>query len=425
MAATKYIIGLTGLFLVFCLQGQPITTLSLPDAYQELEQRYPALRDGAILGQIEQEQLDLIDLGRLPEISLKGDGRLQSTSTRIEGDMTPIEIKQPIVGVKTYLEANYLLLDGGLQEAQKKTTSLDLAIDQQQLEVQRFALRKKVNQLFLQITQLRTQEALFSISLEELATRGERIQAAIDNGVALESELTKLEIKQLELESQKENIHYRINGSIKTLEDLLGIELSDDVALIYPTLPSDEATTAIFRPELELFDKQKQAILAKAELIDVKLKPKLNVFAQGGVGYPNPLNILDNGISPYGLLGAGFTWTIKDWDKTKKEKALLALQAQRIDNAAETFDFNLDKQTAFFHSEVDRLVNQIEKNRKIADLQKDLLGNMAAQLDGGVITATDYLLQVNAELAARQKVAVLETELLNVRLNYWNERGAF
>lgn len=425
MIGRKYVFGLIGLFWVLGLRGQSTSSISLQEAYEKLEQRYPALQDDQLLRQIEQEQLDLIEAGRLPEIALKGDGRLQSTSTRIEGDNTPIEIQQPLVGVKTYLEANYILLDGGLQEIQKQLTSLEFAADQQQIEVQKFALRKNINQLFFQTTLLRTQEALFSISLQDLATRKESLQAGIENGVLLESELTKLEIKQLELESQKENIQFRIDGTLATLEDWLDIDLADDVVLEYPAFPNDQAESTIARPEQELFDKQKAALLAKAELIDIKLKPKVNLFAQGGIGYPNPLNILDNGVAPYGLIGAGFTWTIKDWDKTKKEKSLLALQAQRIENAAETFDFNLDKQTAFFQSEVDRLYQQIEKSRTIASLQEDLLNNLAAQLDGGVITATDYLLQVNAELAARQKVAILEAELLSVRLNYWNERGAF
>jgi len=137
------------------------------------------------------------------------------------------------------------------------------------------------------------------------------------------------------------------------------------------------------------------------------------------------LNILDNKVAPYGLLGAGFTWTIKDWDKTEKQKALISMQAQRIDHAAQTFTFQLEKQSAAYRADMARLNQQIGRQESIVVLQKQLLRQLATQLEEGVNTATDYLLQVNAELAARQKIVILRAEQQAIQLHYWNERGAF
>jgi outer membrane protein TolC len=401
--------------------------LRLEEAYQLLEQRYPVLGDTALIRQMEAMELELNDLNRLPEINLKGDGRFQSTSTRLESDnpMFPVEINQPLFNIRTYLEANYVLLDGGQQEARHSLIQLEKAAAQGELEVQRFALRKIINQLFLRISLLRTQQALFTISLDNLNVQQQRLTAAIQNGIALESEQTRLRVRTLELQAQRDNIDFYLEGSIKSLERWLGVQLGDQINLSFPSFSNITDEAAINRPELALFEKQQAVVLAKASLIEVRQKPKLNVFAQGGVGYPNPLNILDNNVAPYGLVGAGFTWTLKDWDKAKKEKSLLSLQAQRIEHAEETFRFNLEQQTPTYRAEVARLEQQIERNEAIAGLQKELLQTTAAQLEAGIITATEYLLQVNAELAARQQMAVLRAELQAVHLNYWNERGAF
>ncbi|HFB99779.1 MAG TPA: hypothetical protein ENJ53_03135 [Phaeodactylibacter sp.] len=58
-------------------------------------------------------------------------------------------------------------------------------------------------------------------------------------------------------------------------------------------------------------------------------------------------------------------------------------------------------------------------------MQTKILEQLAAQLDEGVITSTDYIIQLNAELASRQNLLIHQTELAKVQLDFWNERGGF
>jgi Flp pilus assembly secretin CpaC len=69
------------------------------------------------------------------------------------------------------------------------------------------------------------------------------------------------------------------------------------------------------------------------------------------------------------------------------------------------------------------LQEQIKIDQQIADLQADILNQLAAQLDNGVITSTDYLTQTNAELLARQQLELHQLQLLQTQLNFLNERG--
>ena len=76
--------------------------------------------------------------------------------------------------------------------------------------------------------------------------------------------------------------------------------------LIYPSMSEPTVIPEIDRPEQELFQLQRNLILAQSDLITAARKPKLSAFAQAGIGYPNPLNLLDNNPAPYGLIGAAF-----------------------------------------------------------------------------------------------------------------------
>ena len=427
MLKLKSLIGLWLLF-AFSVAAQPLSTLTLSDAYDMLEKQYPSLQDAGVLQQIHQKDLDLLEIAKKPALSLKADGRLQSESVSLKASdamMVPFEINQPIISVKSYVDAQYMIIDGGLNDVQKKLKTVQLEADLQNIKVEEYTLRQRINNLFVGISLLREQSKLFDISLENLRTRKERISAGIDQGVLLESEKTQIEVKELELLAQKDNVSHQISGFVQSLAFLVGESLSEEISLEFSSMPSPDQIPEIQRPEQQLFKLKREAILARADLIEVESKPKLAAFAQAGVGYPNPLNLLDAGFSPYGMIGVQLNWRITDWKKGDSDRELLSLQAQKLNHAEEAFDFNLKSREAFYLSEVERLRAQIQNDEKIALLQTKILEQLTAQLDEGVITSTEYIIQVNAELAARQNLAIHQTELLKTQLEFWNQRGGF
>lgn len=404
-----------------------LTKLSLDEAYTMLEVRYPALKDTDVLTTIHQKEQEKLDKARLPGIYLKAEGRLQSESPTLdlpEGVNLPFEIDLPLYAVKTYVEAQYNIIDGGMNKVQKNLKLIQLKSDLQKVEVNKYALRERINQLFVNIAMLREQITVFDISLKDLNERTEAVKAAVEEGVTLESELTKIQVKELEILSQKDNISYRISGLVNSLSQLLNVPLTGDVMLTFPSYTDPLQIPHIKRPEQELFQLKQNAVIANSAMIDARRKPKLAAFAQAGVGYPNPLNFLDNEFSPYGIIGFQFNWKITDWRADILEKEVLNLQAQRIQNSKETFEFNLATQEAGYLADIERLQNQIKKEKEIADLQGEILEQLAAQLDEGVITSTEYLIQVNAEMRARQNILIRQTELLKHQIEFWNKRGA-
>jgi outer membrane protein TolC len=427
MNRKKYIL-LVPIFIVcqWAFSQAPLTTLSLHEAYTLLEERYPALKDTDVLTALHQKEQEKLDKVRLPGIYLKADGRLQSESPSLnlpDGVSLPFEIDLPLYAVKTFIEAQYNIIDGGMNEVQKNLKEIQLKSDLQEVEVNKYALRKRINQLFVNIAILREQITVFDISLKDLNERTQTLEAAVEEGVALESELTKIKVKELEINSQKDNISYSISGLINSLSQLLNVSLNEDVVLNFPSYADPLQIPNIVRPEQELFKLKQNALMANYEMIDARRKPKVAAFAQAGIGYPNPLNFLDNEFTPYGIIGFQFNWKITDWKADLIEKEILSLQAKRIQNAHETFDFNLATREAGYLADIERLQNQINKEKEIADLQGEILAQLAIQLDEGIITSADYITQVNAELRSRQNILIRQTELLKRQIEFWNERG--
>lgn len=400
-------------------------TLSLNDAYQMLEANYPNLRNRGLNDQILRVELDILNLERKPTLNLLGSATLQSETIGFDGgENSPINIDIPLYNARAYGEVNYTIHDGGRLDARKAIKAAEGKLSNQQLEVEKFSLRRRINQLFLGILLNRERINLFETTLADIAARKSTVTAAVELGAALESQILQLSVREVEIEAQRDDVKGTIDRLVANLATLTGKELSTEVDLSLPNLPAPRTISTIDRPELELFQLQRASIMANETMIEANTKPVISAFGQVGVGVPNPLNVFDSGISPYAYGGVNFRWKFKDWGKSEKQRELLQLRTAQLDNQQETFLFNLNARNEAYLIDINRLNRQIEQGRKIAGLQAEILTQLAAQLDNGVITATDYLTQANAELRARQALQVDETRLIELQLNFLNERGS-
>lgn len=399
-------------------------SLHLTEAYQLLEENYPLLQNVAVLQAVYQLDAQLIDLANKPTINLMGNAQIQSETPQIDAEGLPISVDLPLYSIKTYGEAQYNLYDGGVQEAQLVQKQARLQADKQQLEVEKFKLQERLNQLFLNVLLLREQTAIFALTQADLATRRAVLEAGVRYGTVLESEVTKLQVRELELTAEEQKIEHQQRGFVQTIATLIGRPLADDVVLLLPKLSERTTVPVINRPEERLFQLQKQALLSTNQLLEAQRKPKLNAFAQAGVGYPNPLNFFDSGIAPYAVGGVRFQWAITDWGKMDVEKQKRMVQTQQFDNQYHTLLFNIESNVAKYQSEIENLQQQIENTEQIAQLQNDILQQLAVQLDNGVITSTDYLIQTNAELRTRQQLEILQAQLVKTQVEFLYQRGA-
>ena len=107
----------------------------------------------------------------------------------------------------------------------------------------------------------------------------------------------------------------------------------------------------------------------------------------------------------------------------KKEKEMVKINQRMVDVQKETFLLNTNTQLSQQQSEIDKLNQLIETDRGIIDLRMQVKDAARAQLENGVITANDYLREVNAEDQARQSLITHQIQLLQAEINYQTTLG--
>lgn len=412
---------LLGILLKHSYAQGPV--ISLQDCYQRAASNAAISGNPQLMEQLAGLRLKNIDASRLPSVEWKGKATWQNEIFGLPFEFPNVDFSIPLYNIQTNLEASYLLYDGGLADARKKVEQTRFATDKQSVAVELNKLKDQVNQVFFGALLLQEYAASLALTRKDLAAKTKQLAAGVRHGVVLESDLKKVQVEQLKIESKIAELQSDRRAMLAVLGSLTGQELAADAGLKAPGFDVLRPSGETRRPELALFDLQKQQVLANEDLITANWKPKVALFAQAGAGYPDPLNFFDKKISPYFIGGVQFSWKFWDWKQADRERQQLAVQSQLIENQKITFEQNIGHQEGKFLEDVAKIQAQIAADDEIAKLQGEILKQLSSQLEHGVITATDYLLQSNAELQARLNKEAHRIQLAQVQASYWTWKG--
>lgn len=405
--------------------GQSGQTLSLQQAYDLSRQESALEKNIGLLFKASNLKQISIEQSRLPSIQWKADARIQSEVVSFPEDIgIPLTIDLPLYNIRTYADVQYRLYDGGMSSALIDKEGIQAVVEQQSIDVELYKIRDRVNQLFMGVLFARKKAEILGVTLQDLGLRKESLIAGVDHGVILQSEVDKIQVRELELRAQIEKVENEEKSLLAVLSSLTGESLSPETQLSLPDLNDFALGIAIQRPEQQLFDQQQRLVDANEDIIQASKRPKISAFANGGIGYPNPLNFFDNQLSPYAMGGLAFSWNLVDWGKANRDRQIMAIQNQMIDNRREAFESSLTSMEGKYREDISGLENQINRDREIAELQHQILEQLSSQLEHGVITANDYLIQTNAELQARQQLQLHEIQLIQVKIHYLTQQGA-
>ncbi|WP_299361555.1 TolC family protein [Winogradskyella sp.] len=399
-------------------ESQNTASLSLQEAYNLVEKNYPLIKDEALLNALSEYNIELINKDRLPTLTLNGFGQLQTENVQIGEPGSPVSVDAPLESYRAYIDANYNLYDGGFTKAKKQIEEAVLKVNQQGLKVTLRNLKDRINNLFFIIKLSRQQQVLLETSINDIDTNIESLQAGFDNGTVLESELSKLKVRKLELQSEDVRLQGDIKAYFGVINMLLGTRYAHTTTLTLPQEILVEETQQITRPEQQFYDFQKELLQAQESTIEASRKPKVSLFAQGGVGYPNPLNFSDISNATYALGGIRLNWDILDWGKAKQEREKLKIEIAQTEVDKETFEFDITSRKKEYLEKIEALQGQLFNDEKIVALQKDILNQTEVQLQEGIINSNDYLIQVNAELSARQQQELHRVQLQQLQIEY-------
>ena len=197
-------------------------------------------------------------------------------------------------------------------------------------------------------------------------------------------------------------------------------KLNTDTELEKPVSPP--ITETINRPEVFYYDFQKKTLDLQDQLLKTQLRPKFSLYLQGGYGRPG-LNMLNNDFSFFGIAGARVNWNLGSLYTYQNQKQLVDLNRKSLDVQKETFLLNTGITQKQQSADMAKYRELIKKDEGIIALRASVKNAASAQLENGVLSAHDYLTQVNAEDQARQNLILHQVQLLLSEFNYQSTTG--
>ena len=384
------------LFILLFLVGNTVfaqQSISLQDCYKLLDKNHPLLKQAATIDQQNELDIAVLKTKKKPAFNLVAQGNLLSDVTSLPIQLPNITIEKPnLLQYKAYANVNQLIYDGGLLKATINAQKNSNLSKKKALEVNVYQNRMQLNQLYYSVLLLQEKEVLLQDKLSLLEAKLKEVKAGIKYGVLLPSQDAILEAERLKVAQKiadNSNQKLALKQTISSLIQQDVTKANFDKSIIPEVL-----TTELKRPELELFALKKEEITNNSKIFDHKNAPKLVGFAQGGVGNP-ALNMLDNSLQPYYIVGLKLQWNPFDWNVSKKQKEKVVLNKAFIDNQKEVFELQtkiaLDKQ----NSEIERLKSTVNSDKNIINLRKEVLKTVASQLKNGVITASTYVTELS------------------------------
>lgn len=413
------------LLILSLLNAGPASSqrLSLEQANELARQHYPLIKQRDLLQQTTAISLDNLMKGFWPQFSLSGQASYQSDVTKVNIPLPGISITPPAKDqYKVVADMNQLLYDGGAIKTQQSLQKLNNEVEQQKIEVELYKLRDRISQLFLGILFLDAQLKQVQLIKDDLQNGIRKTEAMVNNGVAFRSSLNVLKAELLKAEEREIETRSARKGLLDVLSLFIDKTLSETTELEQPVVDGNIYADSIHRPELKLFSTQKNLLSRQYKLIDARNRPKASLFAQGGYGRPG-LNMLKNDFTFYGIAGLRFTWAFGGLYTQKKEKQLIDINKKSVDIQQEVFLLNTSTALRQQQSDIEKLEKLIQKDREIIGLREKVKEAARAQLENGVITANDYLREINAEDQSRQNLITHQVQLLQAKINYQTISG--
>ncbi len=398
-------------------------SLSLQKAYDLAQQNYPLIKQRDLVKQTSAYTIDNISKGFLPQITFSGQATYQSDVTAVKVPIPGVTIESPGKDqYKVLADVNQLIYDGGLIKQQKNIQRLTDDAEQQKIEVELYKIKDRINQLFLGVLYLDEQLKQVDLIKADLNNGIKRVEAQVNNGVAFRSNLNVLQAELLKADQRTIELRSSRKGYIDVLSLFINLPLPENTKLETPSADAVVLVNDIQRPELKLYSTQEKLLGGQLKIIDARNKPKASVFWQGGYGRPG-LNFLDNNFDFFYTTGLRLNWSLGGLYTQKKEKKIIELNQKTVDIQKEVFLLNTNTDLKRQQSEVDKLQKLVATDKEIIDLRIKVKDAAKAQLENGVITANDYLREVNAEDLARQSLITHQIQLLQAQINYQTISG--
>lgn len=430
--STKYFIPMKNILILFSLlfmgfagYGQS-KTINLEDCYKLARQNYPLIKQHDLIEKTKDYSIQNAAKGYYPQLNINGQGTYQSAVTAISVSGLPpafSHLSFPTISkdqFNVHGEVDQTIYDGGVIKQQKQSDVANANIQEQNVEVQLYALKDRINQIYFGVLLIDEQVMQNDLTQKDIQSSIDKMQEGVNNGTATSANVAEL---QAELLQQQQN-KIQLQSSRKAYLDMLGVFINQ---------PLDENTTlqipisvmqsdSIKRPELSFYDFQKKSDEVQEKILNSANRPKFSFFFQGGYAMPG-LDAFDIDPALYYITGFRLSWSLGGYYTMKNQKQILEIDRQNIDVQKETFLFNTNITLKQQNSDIIKLRAMIDKDIEIIGKRTEVKDASKAQMENGVVTIHEYISELDAEDQAKQSLNLHQIQLLLAEENYKNTTG--
>jgi outer membrane protein TolC len=397
-------------FILKMGHAQDLTKVTIDECYQWTSENYPLVKQLGLIEKSKAFNLNNAFKGYLPQVNINGQATYQSDVTSLPISLPNVEI--PTVSkdqYKIYADIYQPLTNGSMIKLKQKSIEATAKIEAQNIEVNLYQLKERVNQLYFGILLIDGQLKQFDIFKNDLTAAIEKVEAAIENGTAVETNKLLLQSELINLTQKIQEKTANKTAFSTMLAALTGKGISAKTVFERPQNPI--LATEINRPELQLFDLKRQTIDLKSEQIKNRWMPNVGLFAQTGFGRP-ALNFLSNDFEFYFIGGVKANWNISGLYTNKNEEQLISISKLKIDVTKETFLLHTNLAMTQQNNEVAKFQGLINTDKELITIRKQIKETAEVQLNNGLISALDYISYINGESKAQENLLLHQIQLL-------------
>ena len=405
--------------------AQPADGLTLDSCYAKARRNYPMVKQFGLIEKTKNYSLDNVSKGYLPQVNIAGFATYQS-------DVTQPTLNSNLPGAlplfetvskdqyKIYGEVVQPITDLFTLSNQKDLVEKNAEVEAQKLEVELYKLHERIDQVFFGILMIDQQIAQTTLLKNDIQAGIDKTSAAIANGISLKSNLYLLQAEMLKADQRTTEL----NSARKSYADILSLFIAEPVneSSIIQKPPMPKFSSEITRPELEMYERQKQVFDVQGNIVNARNLPRFSLFVQSGMGRP-ALNMLSNNFDFFYIGGLRLNWSLTSFYTSRKDKEILGFNQNTMDIQKETFLFNTGLAVKQQFNEVAKIEALIHTDTEIIKLRESIKNTAQSQLANGVISAIDYVSYVNSEDQARQNLLLHQTQLLMVLYNNQTTTG--
>ncbi len=399
-------------------------TLHIEEAYKLAAARFPLAKNIALQQEIYERKSDNLAAQYLPSLSVAGQASYQSETIEIPlPDIPGLSVPEALSDqYQVTVSVNQLVYDGGASSAQRAADNAQRRVDEASIEVQLYALRKQIDEAYFSLLLLGEQEKSLDMLERDITTKRDVLRARVREGTVLPAAVDILSAELLKLRQNRSDMRAARRTALGVLSRLLGEDIGEATVFAVPHGHMPEGTLPTGRPEYRLYQLTRERIGTMADLIDTRYLPRVQGYVQAAYARPG-LNPFRTDFHLYYTAGIRLNWMVWDWNIGGREKEIITLQQQAVDNQRSAFAEQISVEAERYQAEAARIEEILQTDDEIIALRGRIVRETESRVENGVLTASEYVTELHAEAQARLNKEIHRLQLQRAAVNFRTTLG--